>query len=85
MSIQINFGARNQLIHRDIRRRLAAGALAPLLALGLSANCATAAADGLDASPPAVIDADGYQTTDTSTFPVEPTWPGASSHPCCSR
>lgn len=79
------------------------------LALGLGsvvlfpgAGTAAAAAEGLDATPmpPAVIDEDGFQTYDTSSYPAAPTWPappswgshpaastwpGDSSHPCCQR
>jgi hypothetical protein len=88
---------------RTTRKFLAAGGLAlGLASFGLFASAGTAAADGLDAtpSPPAVIDNDGFQNYDTSTYPAAPTWPappswgsypadstwpGTSSHPCCSR
>jgi hypothetical protein len=86
MDIQTSFGTTKAIVHHRAPKRLVAGVLAcGLIAAGLSTDCAIAAADGLDASPPAVIDADGFQTTDTSTFPLESTWPGTSSHPCCSR
>ena len=82
---------------------LAAGGLALSLAgLGLFASAGTAVADGVDATPmpPAVIDEDGFQNYDTSSYPADPSWPpppswpsppssgswpGISSHPCCSR
>ena len=65
--------------------------------LGMFASAGTAAADGMSVSPPAIIDADGFQNYDTSSYPATPTnvgpssypgassWPGQSSHPCCSR
>jgi hypothetical protein len=65
--------------------------------LGTFASAGTAAADGLDVSPPAIIDEDGFQNYDTSSYPAAPSytaassypaassWPGQSSHPCCSR
>ena len=56
-----------------------------LVGMGMLVSGGTAAADGLTASPPAVIDADGFQNYDTSTYPVASSWPGQSSHPCCSR
>jgi hypothetical protein len=90
-------------IRSTTREFLAAGGLAlGLASLGLFASAGTAAADGLDATPmpPAVIDEDGFQTYDTSSYPADPTWPappswgsypadptwpGKSSAPCCSR
>jgi hypothetical protein len=59
--------------------------------LGMFATAGTAAADGLDVSPPAIIDEDGFQNYDTmsypaaSSYPGASSWPGQSSHPCCSR
>jgi len=82
------------------RKFLAAGGLAlGIGSFGLFASAGTAAAEGLDATPmpPAVIDEDGTQTYDTSSYPAAPSWPasasypadpswsGTSSHPCCSR
>ena len=85
------------------RKFLAAGCLAlGLGSLGLFASGGTAAADGLEVTPmpPAVIDEDGFQNYDTSSYPADsswpappawgshpadPSWPGISSHPCCSR
>ena len=52
---------------------LAAGGLALSLAgLGLFASAGTAVADGVDATPmpPAVIDEDGFQNYDTSSYPA---------------
>ena len=85
------------------RKFLAAGCLAlGLGSLGLFASGGTAAADGLEVTPmpPAVIDEDGFQNYDTSSYPADSSWPappawgshpadpswqGISSHPCCSR
>ena len=80
------------------KKFLAAGGLAVSVAsLGLFASAGTAAADELCSStlpmtcwdhtpmPPAVIDEDGFHNYDTSSYPADPTWPGDSSHPCCSR
>ena len=72
-------------------------AAAGLALLGLLASAGTAAADGVDASSPAIIDDDGFQNYATSSWPAGPSWPagssfpadssfpGSSSHPCCSR
>ena len=55
------------------KRILAAGGLAlGLGSLGLFASAGTAAADGLDAAP-------------MGSWPADSSWPGFSSHPCCSR
>jgi hypothetical protein len=50
--------------------------------LGMFGGAGTAAADGLQVSPPAVIDPDGFQNYDTSSqpaassYPAAPSWPG---------
>jgi hypothetical protein len=51
--------------------------------LGMLGGAGTAAADGLDATPmpPAVIDEDGFQNYDTSSYPATPSYPAASSWP----
>jgi hypothetical protein len=51
--------------------------------LGMLGSAGTAAADGLDATPmpPAVIDEDGFQNYDTSSYPATPSYPAASSYP----
>jgi hypothetical protein len=51
--------------------------------LGMLGGAGTAAADGLDATPmpPAVIDEDGFQNYDTSSYPATPSYPAASSYP----
>ncbi|MBB3603666.1 hypothetical protein FHT40_003327 [Mycolicibacterium sp. BK556] len=56
-----------------------------LIGLGMFVSDGTALAGGLDASPPAIIDDDGFQEYHTSTYPESSSWPGQSSHPCCSR
>jgi hypothetical protein len=106
MTIQVGFsprpGTTKKNVPRSTRKFLAAAGLAlGLGSFGLLAGAGTAAAaaEGLDATPmpPAVIDEDGFQTYDTSSYPATPSWPapasypadsswpGASSHPCCSR
>ncbi|HKP42158.1 hypothetical protein [Mycobacterium sp.] len=70
------------------RKYLAVAGLAlGLGSFGVFTSAGTAAADGVDATPmpPAVIDKDGFQNYDTSSYPADPSWPGKSSHPCCSR
>lgn len=83
------------------RKSLAVGGWALVLGLGLfaGAGVGAAVADALDAAhmPPAVIDDDGFQNYDTSSYPVGPSWragllcplhpsfPGTSPHPCCLR
>ncbi|MBB5168363.1 hypothetical protein [Mycobacterium sp. AZCC_0083] len=44
-------------------------------------SAGTAVADGLQVSPPAVIDEDGFQNYDTSSYPATPSYPAASSWP----
>jgi NAD(P)H-hydrate repair Nnr-like enzyme with NAD(P)H-hydrate dehydratase domain len=60
--------------------------LATAVAIGLGTlstfvAAGTAAADGLDVSPPAIIDADGLQNYDTSSYPETPSYPAVSSWP----
>ena len=70
------------------------------LGLFASAGTAVADGVDATPMPPAVIDEDGFQNYDTSSYPVDPSWPpppswpappssgswpGISSHPCCSR
>jgi hypothetical protein len=92
MAIQVGFTKRT--VPSTTSKFLAAGGLALTLgSFGLFASAGPAAADGLDATPmpPAVIDNDGFQNYDTSSYPAkpswpaQPTWPGTSSHSCCSR
>jgi hypothetical protein len=101
MAIQV--GTAKKKVPSTTRRFLAACGMAlGLGSFGLFASAGPAAADGLDATPmpPAVIDEDGFQNYDTSSYPASPswpappswasypaqsTWPGTSSHPCCSR
>jgi hypothetical protein len=59
-------------------------AAAAALSLGMFASAGTAAADGLDVSPPAIIDQDGFQNYDASSYPATPTYPGALSYPGAS-
>jgi hypothetical protein len=47
-----------------------------LSSLGMSTSIGTAAADGLSVSPPAIIDADGFQSYATSSYPAASLWPG---------
>ena len=47
--------------------------------LGMFGSAGTAAADGLEVSPPAIIDEDGFQNYDTSSYPATPSYPAASS------
>jgi hypothetical protein len=64
------------------RRRVTELAIIGVTALGLGLTGAgVAAADGLDATPmpPAVIDDDGFQNYDTSSYPADPTWPAPPS------
>ena len=83
-----------------VKKWLTAGGWALVLCSGLFAavGVGAAVADGLDATPipPGVIDHDGFQNYDTSSYPLgpswprsswpgQPSWPGISSHPCCSR
>jgi hypothetical protein len=95
MTIQVGFST--------ARKFFAAGGLVlGIGSFGLFGSAGTAAAEGLDATPmpPAVIDEDGIQTYDTSSYPAapswpappswgsypaDPSWPGDASHPCCSR
>jgi hypothetical protein len=79
------------------RFRFAAAVAIGLGGLGMFTSAGTAAADGLSISPPAIIDEDGFQNYDTSSYLATPSypaaasypgaaaWPGQSSHPCCSR
>ncbi|WP_155948815.1 hypothetical protein [Mycobacterium sp. URHB0044] len=55
-----------------------------LASFGMGAGAGTAAADGLDVSPPAVVDVDGFQNYDTSSYPAAPSYPAASSYPGAS-
>lgn len=55
-----------------------------LASLGMGAGAGTAAADGLDVSPPAFIDANGFQDYDTSSYPAPPSYPAGSSYPGAS-
>jgi hypothetical protein len=95
--------ARTNNVPRTTRNFLAAaGLVLGLCTFGPLASAGTAAADGPDVTPmpPAVIDEDGFQNYDTSSYPASPSWPappswgsypaapswpGISSHPCCSR
>jgi hypothetical protein len=49
--------------------------------LGMFGSAGTAAADGLQVSPPAIIDEDGFPNYDTSSYPATPSYPAASSWP----
>jgi hypothetical protein len=52
--------------------------------LGMFTSTSIAAADGLSVSPPAVIDEDGFQNYDTSSYPATPSNLAASSYPAAS-
>lgn len=97
MATQDWFGGR-----RGTRKALAAcGVMLGVGGICLIGGAGTAAADGLDATPlpPAVIDDDGFQNYDTSSYPAAPmwapplwgsypadsSWPGSTNNPCCSR
>jgi hypothetical protein len=62
--------------------RFATAVAIGLGSLGMFGGAGTAAADGLQVSPPAVIDPDGFQNYDTSShpaassYPTAPSWPG---------
>jgi hypothetical protein len=51
------------------------------LGLGMFGGAGTAAADGLQVSPPAIIDEDGFQNYDTSSYPATPSNLAASPYP----
>ena len=64
--------------------RSAAAVAIGLGSLGMFTSAGTAAADGLQVSPPAVIDEDGFQNYDTSSYPATPSNIVASSYPAAS-
>jgi len=83
--------------HTMKKFRFAAAVAIGVGSFGMFTSAGTALADGLQVSPPAVIDEDGFQNYDTSSYLATPSypaaasypgaaaWPGQSSHPCCSR
>lgn len=61
--------------------RFAAAVVIGVGSFGMFTSAGTAVADGLQVSPPAVIDEDGFQNYDTSSYPATPSYPAASSWP----
>jgi hypothetical protein len=80
-------------VPRTVKLLAAGGLVFGLGSFGLFASAGTAAAEGVDATPmpPAVIDDNGFQNYDTSSYaapssyPADSSWPGSSSRQCCSR